>query len=234
MKAPLLRRVDPDEASTSAQPKSPVYEAQQRSWNERYSVHVENARHWRWTAFGAIGVSLLSVGGMIHYAELPRTVPFVVEVDKLGDAVAVSRAAVAAPIDPRILRAQLARWIWDVRTVSSDALAERHFIYEAMDMTDVHGAAAQQLQDWFTTPGPFKRAVDEMVEVSVTAVLQITAKTWRIEWREDTRTRGGTLESSRNWEATITVSVTPPTTEAEILKNPSGLFVESFSWTERR
>jgi type IV secretion system protein VirB5 len=72
-----------------------------------------------------------------------------------------------------------------------------------------------------------------MVGIAIESVLPISAKTWRVEWREDTRTRGGTLESSRNWEATITVSVNPPTTDAEILSNPTGLFVEAFSWSSR-
>lgn len=229
MKAPAFaRRLDPNE------PSSPVHQAQQRSWNERYAVHVEAARYWRWTAFGSLAVALVSVCGMAWIGEQPKDVPFVIALDHLGDEVAVKRADVAAPIDPRVLRAQLARWVWDVRTVSTDAAAEKHFVLEAYAMTDRSAAAAQQLNEWFTAHNPFKRAIDEMVGISVVSVLPISAKTWRVEWREDIRTRGGTLKSRKNCEATITLSVAPPVTDKQILANPSGMFVESFSWTVRQ
>ena len=51
--------------------------------------------------------------------------PYVVQTDKLGDALAISRADIAPPADPRLIRAQLARWIADVRSVYVDVAAER-------------------------------------------------------------------------------------------------------------
>jgi type IV secretion system protein VirB5 len=234
MRAPLIslaqgaHRLDPNE------PTSPVYQAQRRGWNERYAVHAENARRWRYTAFGCIAIALVSVGGISWIGAQPKDVPFVIALDRLGDEVAVARADVAAPIDPRVLRAQLARWVWDVRTVATDAQAEKHFILEAYAMTNRHGAASGQLNDWFSEHNPFKRAIDELVGIEVASVLPISPKTWRVEWREETRTRGGTLETSKNYEATVTISITPPVSEAEILANPSGLFVDSFSWTARQ
>jgi len=212
---------------------SPIFEAQRRSWNERYAVHVQHARHWRYAAFGAIGVSIVAVAGALHYAEMPRVTPFIVEVDHLGDAVAVKRADIAAPIDPRILKAELARWIFNARTVSADATAQRSYIVDAIAMLDEHGAAYQQYHDWFSAHNPFTRAASELVTVEISSVLPVSANTWRIEWREETRTRGGTLEGKHDWEATVTVSVSPPTTDKEILKNPVGLYIESYSWMPR-
>jgi type IV secretion system protein TrbF len=232
VRAPFLRTV-PVEPVEQLDTPSPIFEAQRRSWNERYSVHVQHARHWRYAAFGAIGVSLISVAGALHYAEQPRVTPFVVEVDRLGDAVAVKRADVAEPIDPRILKAELARWIWDVRTVSPDAIAQHSFIFDAAALIDEHGAANQQLQDWIAAHNPYKLATTEIVTVSVSSVLPITAKTWRVEWTETTRTRGGTLESNVNWEATVTIAVAPPTTEKQILANPAGVYIENFAWQAR-
>jgi type IV secretion system protein VirB5 len=210
-----------------------VHQAARREFSEVWGLHIQQARAWKWTAFGCIALALVSVGGVAWIGAQSKIVPYIVEADRLGDAIAIRRADVAPPIDPRIVRAQLARWVWDIRTVSTDGAAEKHFIAEAYAMTDRQGAAAQQLNDWFAGHNPFKRAVDDMVGIAIESVLPISAKTWRVEWREDIRTRGGTLESSRNWEATITVSVNPPTTDSEILQNPTGLFVEAFSWSSR-
>lgn len=221
------RRLPPNAAA------SPVHQAARREFSEVWGLHLQQARAWKWTAFGCIAVALVAVGGVSWIGGQSKIVPYIVQTDRLGDTVAVRRADVAAPLDPRILRAQLARWVWDIRTVSTDAAAEKHFIAEAYAMTDRQGAAAQQLNDWFAAHNPFKRAVDDMVGIAIESVLPISGRTWRVEWREETRTRGGTVESSRNWEATITVSVNAPTTDSEILANPTGLYVEAFSWSAR-
>jgi len=53
----------------------------------------------------------------------------------LGSVAAIQRADVAAKADPRIIRAQLSRWIENVRSVYQDAGAERvniEYVYTMM------------------------------------------------------------------------------------------------------
>ncbi len=70
--------------------------------------------------------------------------------------------------------------------------------------------------------------------VAVESVLPLSGNTWRVEWREDRRTRQGALDSSQHWQATITIGINPPTDDAAILVNPTGLYVESFDWSQRQ
>jgi type IV secretion system protein TrbF len=72
------------------------------------------------------------------------------------------------------------------------------------------------------------------VSVQVASVLPLSGTTWRIEWREDKRSRDGTLESQQNWQASVTISINPPADDATILVNPTGLYVEAFDWTQRQ
>ncbi len=72
--------------------------------------------------------------------------PYVVQTDKLGDALAISRADIAPPADPRLIRAQLARWIADVRSVYVDVAAERTLIKDAYAMVDRNGAGRPDAQ----------------------------------------------------------------------------------------
>ena len=58
-------------------------------------------------------------------------------------------------------------------------------------------------------------------------------KTWRVSWREDNTPRDGRPQVSKAWEAQVTISINPPTTDAGVLANPIGLFVEAASWGER-
>jgi type IV secretion system protein VirB5 len=208
--------------------------AARREWNERYGSYIAQAHAWRLTALAAIGVAFVAVVGVVWIGAQNRVVPYVVQTDRLGDALAISRADIAPPADPRLIRSQLARWVDDVRTVYIDVAAEKHVINEAYAMVDRNAASGQELNDWFSHNDPFKRAQDDTVGVSVESVLPLSGNTWRVEWREDRRARQGALESSQHWEATITISINPPTNDSTVLVNPTGLYVESFDWSQRQ
>ena len=215
-------------------PHSAVYMAARREWNERYGSYIAQAHNWRLQALAAYGVAAIAVGGCVWLSAQSHVQPFIVEVNKLGDALAVQRADVAAPVPLAVIRAQLARYIQDVRTVSIDVQAERAFINEAYAMVDKNSAALPFLNTYFGANDPFKRAANETVSAHVESVLPLPgSNTWRIDWREDTLARDGRPELSKHWEAVVTVSINPPTTDAGVLINPTGLFVEACSWGER-
>jgi len=220
--------LDPDRSPSA------IYLAARREWNERYGSYIAEAHAWRLTAVASLAVAFVAVAGVGWIGAQNRVVPYVVETDKLGDARAISRADVAAPADPRLIRAGLARWISDVRTVYIDVAAERAVVNEAYAMVNRNAPAAQQLNDWFSKRDPFKRAQTEIVGVSVESVLPISGNTWRVEWREASRGRDGTAEPPTEWQATITISVSPPTDDVTILRNPIGLYVGEFDWEERQ
>ena len=214
---------------------SAVYLAARREWNERYGDYIAQANSWRLIAIAALGVAAVAVAGNVWQSAQSRVQPFVVEVDKLGDALAIQRADVASPIPVGVIRAQLARYIQNVRTVSIDVQAERAFINEAYAMVDKNSGALTFLNEHFAANDPFKRASTETVTAHVESVLPLPGgKTWRVEWREDTLARDGRPEFSKHWEATLTISLNPPSTEAGVLANPTGLFVEACSWGERQ
>ena len=43
---------------------SPVYQAARRTNNERYSIHAEEAKRWRWIALGCLTITALAVAGL--------------------------------------------------------------------------------------------------------------------------------------------------------------------------
>jgi type IV secretion system protein VirB5 len=215
-------------------PHSAVYLAARREWNERYGSYIAQAHVWRLTALVSLGVAFVAVAGIAWIGAQNRIVPYVVQTNDLGDAVAIRRADIAAPVDPRLIRAQLARWVNDVRSVYVDVEAQKHIVTEAYAMVDRNAAAGPTLNDWFSRNDPFKRAQDDTVTVAVQSVLPLSGNTWRVEWQEDKRTRQGAMEASQQWQATITISINPPGDDATILVNPTGLYIESFDWSQRQ
>ena len=112
-----IRKISEDD------PQSAVYLAARREWNERYGSYIAQARTWRLTAFLSLGIAAVAVVGVVWIGAQNHVVPYVVQTDKLGDALAIQRADVAAPIDSRLIRSQLSKWINDVRSVYTDVSA---------------------------------------------------------------------------------------------------------------
>jgi type IV secretory pathway TrbF-like protein len=211
-------------------PGTETYLAARAEWNERYGSYIQQAKTWRLAALLSMTVAAGAVGGVVYIGSQSRLVPFVVEINQLGDALAAQRADVPSTPDTRIIRAQLARWIDDVRTVYLDASAERHVINEAYGMVDRQSAAYTAINEYFHVNDPFIRAQDETVNVHLASVLPISQTTWRIEWNEENHARDGSSTGTTHWQATVTVAIHPPSDSNTILVNPTGLYVQNFSW----
>lgn len=214
----------------SSSPGRETYLAARAEWNERYGSYIQQARAWRMAFFLAMVVAVVAVSGVVYIGSQSRLVPYIVEVNQLGDALAAQRADVASTPDTRLIRAQLARWINDTRTVYLDASAERYIINEAYGMVDRQSAAYSDLNDYFRASDPFTRAQTETVNVHITSVLPISQNTWRIEWDEETDARNGATSGTAHWQATVTIALHPPTDSETVLINPTGLYVQNFGW----
>jgi type IV secretory pathway TrbF-like protein len=204
------------------------YLSARREWNERYGDYIARARSWRWAAFGAIAVALALAIGVVWQGAQSKVVPYVVEVDKLGDAVAVARADRASPVDVSVIKAQLAAWIVDVRSVSSDPLAQKAALSRSYATTAA--TATLFLNDYYRQHSPFSQ--NRTVAVSVDAVLPISNQTYQIQWSEDGRDLEGRALATTHWLASVTVAFDPPTDERGVLSNPLGLYVTGISWTQ--
>jgi type IV secretion system protein VirB5 len=204
-----------------------------REWNERYGDYIAAARTWRMACFGALAIALVATGGTVYLASQSRIVPYVVEVDKLGAALAVGPADRAAPADSRVLTAQLARWVFDLRSVYTDVAAERSLINEAYAGIARNSPALAATNDYFREHDPFQRARTETVTAQVESVLPISASVWRVEWEETVTARNGEGAGKAEWQADITVTVNPPSDAATVLLNPMGIYVTDYQWTKR-
>jgi type IV secretory pathway TrbF-like protein len=201
-----------------------------REWNERYGDYIARARNWRLAAFGSIFISAILAVGVIWLASQSKLVPYVVEVDKLGTAIPVQRADRAATPDQRVVRAQIAAWIEDVRSVSSDPIAQKEILGRAYSLVDSSGAGI--LNDYYKGNSPFDAGQQQTVACSIDAVLPISDSTYQVQWTEDARDLQGRLFKTTHWQASLQLAFNPPTDEATLFKNPMGIYIHSISWTQ--
>lgn len=209
------------------------YHAARQEWLERYGDYIAAAQSWRRIALLALLTAALAITALIWTATQSQVVPYVVKIDRVGSIVSVDRADRLGRPEAPLITAHLARWISAVRTVYVDAAAQRALITEGYAMINRLGEAYGALNDHMRAHDPFERAKAETVAIDVQSVLPIAGDSWRIEWREETRGRDGVVLSSFNYQATVTISFSPPREEATLRANPLGLYISVFHWTRR-
>jgi type IV secretion system protein VirB5 len=223
-----LKRAQPDAARPTLDADSP-FVAAKREWNERYGDYVAQAKNWRLAAIFSLTISCILAAGMMWLAGQSKLVPYVVEVDKLGASAPIATAARAAMPDTAIVRAQLANWVSDARTVTSDTTAERATLTRVYSL--IGTTVKPYLDDWYNAHSPFVIGTTSTVAVSIDAVLPQSATTYQVQWTETQHDRTGSGSSTTHWEAEIGVGFHPPADEATILRNPMGIYVTQLSWT---
>ena len=209
-------------------PETPYQRAAQ-VWDERIGSARVQARNWRLACLGALAVSTVLAGGIVWQGARGTIVPWVVEVDRLGEARAVAPAtADFQPSDAQVAF-HLARFIEQVRTVADDPVVVRQNWLRAYDFTSDRGALA--LNDYARSNDPFALVGKEQVAVEIASVIRASPNSFRVAWTER-RYRDGSLAETSRWTAILTITVRPPRNADTLTRNPLGLFVTAINWSK--
>ncbi len=210
------------------EPETPYQRAAQ-VWDDRIGSARVQAKNWRLAFFGTLALSGGLAGGLVWQGARGTIVPWVVQVDKLGEAQAVSPAtATYRPTDPQVAF-HLARFIEEVRGIAADPIVVRDNWLRAYDFTTDKGALA--LNDYARTNDPFANIGKAQVAVDVSSVIRASADSFRVAWVER-HYQDGNLAATERWSAILTVVVQPPRTPDALRKNPLGLFVTAINWSK--
>jgi type IV secretion system protein TrbF len=233
-----------------------------RSWNDYVGGVAQSRRLWQMMALMASVTTLGAVGGLVYLASTVKFVPYVVRVSDLGQPVAVSPAMPAAPFDPRVVEAEVADFITDARTVTTDFDLEKRGVFRVYSMLRPGDLGQKKMSDWFgATPdsSPFAKAQKETVNVQISSVIAQSDRSWQVDWIETTYVKsapgttgddtpptpdGSTAATaptttaggvSEHWRALVTLEYRPHNkgvSDREIRANPLGIYVTDFSWAK--
>ncbi|CAL8975384.1 MAG: conjugal transfer protein TrbF [Rhizobiaceae bacterium] len=208
-------------------PETPYQKAAQ-VWDERIGSARIQARNWRLMAFGCLILSAGFAAALVWQSGRGTIVPWVVQVDNLGQAQAVAPAvADYRPTDPQIAW-HLARFIEQVRSIPADAIIVRQNWLRAYDFTTDRGAMA--LNDYARSNDPFTRVGKQQVAVDVSSVIRASPESFRVAWTER-RYQDGSLAETSRWTAILTVVVQPPRDTEKLRANPLGIYVNAINWS---
>ncbi|KFI25440.1 conjugal transfer protein TrbF [Paenirhodobacter enshiensis] len=209
------------------QPETPYQKAAQ-VWDERIGSARVQARNWRYMAFGCLILSAGFASALVWQSARGTVVPWVVQVDALGQAQTVAPAtADYRPTDPQIAF-HLGRFIEQVRAIPADAIIVRQNWLRAYEFTTDRGAAA--LNEHARTNDPFTRVGRQQVAVEVSSVIRASPDSFRVAWTER-HFESGQLSTTERWTAILTIVIQTPRDAERLRANPLGIYVNAISWS---
>lgn len=209
------------------EPETPYQRAAQ-VWDERIGSARVQARNWRLMAFGSLILSAGFASALVWQSARGTVVPWVVQVDNLGQAQTVAPAnADYRPTDPQIAF-HLGRFIEQVRAIPADAIIVRQNWLRAYEWTTDRGAAA--LNDYARANDPFAKVGRSQVAVEVSSVIRASPNSFRVAWTER-HFENGQLSTTERWTAILTIVIQPPRDAERLRANPLGIYVNAISWS---
>lgn len=213
----------------------------QRTWNSHVGSLVASRTVWQLVGIISLLIVLASVGGMVYIGSQSKFIPYVVEVDKLGAAVAAGPLDSAAPVDQRIVRAAVSDFITNARVVTPDIALQRKAILQVYSMLHTGTPASNKMTAFLNgNPdlNPFKRATTETVNADIVSIIPQTANTWQVDWNETVRERksGAIIGKPYRMRALVTVTVRPDVSganEEQMRMNPLGIYVSDYAWSKQ-
>ena len=210
------------------EPETPYQRAGQ-VWDERIGSARVQARNWRLAFFGTLLLSGGLAAGLVWHSARGTITPWVVQVDKLGEAQVVAPASADyRPTDAQIAW-YLAQFIEHVRSVGVDPIILRQNWLKAYDFVTDRGALA--LNDYARTNYPFARIGKVQVAVDVSSVIRASPDSFRIAWVER-RYENDSLAATERWTAIVTIAIETPHDADRLRKNPLGVFVHAINWSK--
>ena len=197
-------------------------------WDERLGSARDQAANWRLAALSATSLSAVLGLTVLLIVGRSSVVPYVVEVDRLGEVRAVGPAIEAyQPSDAQIAHF-LARFIENVRSLSVDPVIVRTNWLHAYDFVTDRGA--QALNEYAREADPFTKIGARTATAEVTSVVRASNDSFEIRWKESTYENGAVAKTER-FTGVVSVIFKSPSNAETLRKNPLGLYVHSLNWS---
>jgi type IV secretion system protein VirB5 len=116
-----------------------------------------------------------------------------------------------------------------VRSLSIDPVVVRQSWLKAYDF--VTDKAAVTLNEHAREKDPFAKVGRETVAVEVMSVVRASDSSFQVRWLERTF-EGGAQKDSKRLTGLFSIVITPPRTVDAVRKNPLGIYVHAFNWSQ--
>lgn len=207
------------------------YLAARQEWNERYGSYVKAAAKWQMVAITALIMAVIGFSYALYQSTLVKLVPYIVEVDKLGNSASAGFPEQIDYADPRVVRATLGSFVTSFRSVSPDAVVQKQYIDRTYALLRTSDPSTDKVNAWFRANSPFEKAKNATIAIEVNNIVALSNQSYQLDWTELERDRKGKETGVRRFRGIATVTLSTPQDERVIRLNPIGLYLSDFEWT---
>ena len=215
----------------------PDYPGGRLVWLERTGDYLAQAKNWRIAALASIAISGLFGAGMVYEADRVHVVPYVVEVDKLGQTVELAKAVRAGSFAQPVVQHIVSRFVWLAFTRSPDKYVQKHFVDESYHY--IASSAESVLDAFYAQHNPYSAYTSKTQGNTVTIqsavpVGKVTPQggSYIVDFLAKHYGPHGGIDSEQNWQGTVTYATVPPSNNPDILKgNPFGIYITHFAFS---
>lgn len=202
-------------------------------WVERYGSYISQKRNWQIIALISMVITLISVVYVGYMGTQNKLVPYVIEVDKLGNTNKIGMVSKEIDIkNPNVIKHSLNSFIFSWRTVWGNDASQRKFILDAYSYLKPKTKTYNIVNEYFEKNNPFDRSKKENIRVKVISIVPQNIDTWQVEWEETTTTTTGEEMVTDIYRGFFTIEQIIPQTEEQILKNPLGIFIVDLNFAK--
>jgi type IV secretory pathway TrbF-like protein/sugar phosphate permease len=202
-----------------------AYDRAMGMWAEWLLSTQMQKSSWRLAALGTASLCVALGLALAVSSSRAEVTPHIVKVDRLNEARSAD-PGIAAPSDAQIAYF-LRRFVNNVRSLSADPIVVRSNWMDALSYVTARGA--QTLSDYARDAEPFMKVGRQTVTIEVIYAVRASNHSFEIRWQEETYQNGMIIKSERY--TGMAEIVFKPVNTADILHNPLGICVNTFSWS---
>ncbi|MBN2769049.1 MAG: conjugal transfer protein TrbF [Campylobacterales bacterium] len=221
-----------EKTESSSSNQNTAYFDGRREWNERFGGSIKAAHTWKIVALISLIIAAVSVSGLAYMAGQNKLIPYIVEVDKLGGSVATHQVQQIAYNNPKVIKYNLAEFISNFKTIYSDPKVQKETILKSYRYLTPSYSSFNIVNNYFKDNSPFSRLEKEIVNVKMDSIVPINENTYQLDWHEEVFDKKGNKLRTDYFRASATILIVPPKTEEEIFRNPIGMYITDFNFSQ--
>lgn len=197
---------------------------------EFYAQQSKRINTYKIIAILTLGLTITSTVSCVYLATKSTLIPYVIEVDKIGEAKAIRRAEqiyVPKEVEYRYFIREVVN---KMRAIPRDTvLFSRNFQQLSYFLTESMLKKHEGILVNEDTNNLAKQLISRDVIINSFNKLPSTENTYQVKWNEKMYSAEGLEISNSNFTGLFTVNTEQPTDIAEININPLGIIIEDFS-----
>jgi type IV secretion system protein TrbF len=209
---------------------NPFQEGGDKAYADLLQNQINETAWWRRIGLFSLLTLLINFCFFIYAVKLQKTVPVLVNVMPSGESQYLGevRQNGELQIPEAAILYQIRKFIVNLRSVSTDYQVLYDNIDECFSMATA--SFSPVLRQTILAANPFDIVGKTRRTVSIESVLHITARSYQINWIENTLDASSSQKTAK-MRAVVTIRLITPN-DTTIRKNPLGIYIENCEMTE--